>query len=453
MKRLLPLACATALLALATPALAWKHTLRKWNPEDMPIRYEVADDGSQTTDCEETVPPGYCTEVSAEGFDAWHDAACAEFAVEYDGVAPNIGSTLDYRNRITFNDPTQVIEPGTWAVTYSPALGAAGVIDGVTYTHILDADIVFNDNATFVTGDVAAQGCAGAPFGPGASMEGVMTHEIGHFFGMGHPCEDPNKGGGPCTDPVLLDATMYYTVGNCDSTQDDINEDDIEGFTALYGPYATFSCSHQVTEEQAIGVVPFDLNCVINSEYLNEISSVEWNFGDGGSSAELNATHTYTDPGNYTIQVMVHGEREACGPEGWTNNFRRVGFVRACGVPEAAFEVTHVDGLKYQMLNDSDVSVYGCIADIQWQVYKGKGTGGAPIGDPIKAWEPIVEVPEEGEYTVVMNLGGIAGTGAAMATFEAKDTRGEGYGCSSTGSAAGGVGLLLIGALAVRRRR
>ena len=105
------------------------------------------------------------------------------------------------------------------------------------------------------------------------------------------------------------------------------------------------------------------------------------------------------------------------------------------------------------MLNESDVSVYGCISDIQWEVYRGPKATGAMVGDPVKAWEPIIEFPDEGEYTVVMNLGGIGGTGAATATFEARDYRGEASGCDSTGGIGGGLGLFFAGVLAFRRRR
>ncbi len=461
------LICTVALGALLSSdsAFAWEHTKRAWTQEDMPIRYSVADDGAVNTldaceasggtsgCCEESVPQGHCLVASQAGFDAWHAAECADFSTEYQGICENIGKQDDYQNWITFNDPDdEIAEAGTWAVTITSALGTAFIFDGETYSHSYDSDIVFNDNVPFESGpNIRAGVCNG-----GASMDAVMTHEIGHLFGMDHSCEDPNKGGpAVCSDPKLRDATMYWSVGTCDDRTSSISEDDIEGFTALYGPYASFSCSHQVSEDLVVGVVPFDLNCVLVSDYLGEIVSAEWNFGDGGTSDELSATHQYTEPGNYTIQMDVHGERAACGEDGWTNTFRKVGYVRACGAPEPAFEVTHLDGLQYQMLNDSNVSVYGCISAIEWTVFKGDTTSGDPILPPLRAWEPIIEFPEPGEYTVVMNLGGIGGTTAAKVFFEAKNSRGEGYGCDSTSGAAGAGVVGAIGLLGLfgRRRR
>lgn len=455
------------LAALAPVAGAWTHTGDIWLSDAFPIRYWVADSGDSPSSvdrcnssgqlegcCEESVPAGYCRQAAAEGFDAWHAAQCAEFSVEDQGICPNIDRAADSKYYITFNDPGKNVEAGVLAVTYPSAFGDAKIIDGQQYKEFYEADIVFNDLVDFTTHEIVE---AGGQCSTQINMRDVMTHEIGHSLGMGHSCEDPNKeGGGPCPDPVLRDATMFWQEGACQTSAATINDDDIEGINALYGPFASFTCSHQVEDGLSVGVVPFDLNCVIVSDYLNEVVSADWNFGDGGTSDDpLAATHTYTEPGNYTIQLEVHGEREACGPDGWENNFRRVGYVRACGVPTSEFEVEHIDGLQYKMLNESDVSVYGCISNIDWTVYEGEGTGGTVVQENIQAWEPIIEFPDNGTYTVVMNLGGIGGTGASMVTFTARNTRGEGRGCA-TGAApiGGGAGVLLaLGLVAARRRR
>ena len=460
---------------LSSNAFAWQHIDPDpyiWIPDDMPIEFYVADDGMPNSVdacdasggmsgcCEESVPAGYCAQVAQEGFAAWTAAACAEFSYEYVGVCPNLtGFSFNGANYITFNDPFNELELGVLAAALVDRQDVVEIINGVGYKRALDGDIVFNQDVEFTTNELIEQGLCSDQ----VNMRGVITHEIGHILGMDHSCEDPDKpeqGGGPCPDPLLLHATMFWNEGPCETEAIDINQDDIEGFTVLYGPFATFQCSHTVSPDLAIGVVPMDLHCVVASEFLAEVQGASWVFGDGGVSEELNPTHTYAEPGNYTIQVTVDGARAECDDpettevEGWSNTYRKVGYVRACGVPDAAFVVDHVDGLKYQMLNDSDVSVYGCISDIVWEVYKGTDTGGEPISTA-KAWEPIIDFPEEGEYTVVLNLGGIAGTGAASATFEAKNHRGEGYGCSTVGASAGMASLLmfLVSAGWLRARR
>lgn len=453
-----------ALSLLSGNAFAWKHIDPNpyvWIPDDMPIPYYVADDGlpnsidaceasaGQSGCCEESVAAGYCIQAAEEGFAAWTAAACAEFSYEYAGLWPNSGFSFNGVNHIGFNDPFNDLEIGVLAAALVDRQDVVEIINGVGYKRALDGDVTFNQDVEFTTNELIEQGICSDQ----TNMRGVMTHELGHILGMDHSCEDPDKpeqGGGPCPDPLLLHATMFWNEGPCETEAVDINQDDIEGFTVLYGPFATFECSHTVSPDLAVGVVPMELHCVVASDFLGEVLGAHWTFGDGGDSDELNATHIYEAPGNYTIEVTVDGARAECDDpdtteiEGWSNTYRKVGYVRACGIPEAAFVIDHVDGLQYQMLNDSDVSVYGCIQDILWEVYEGSEAG---VGEPVrtaKAWEPIIEFPYEGTYTVVLNLGGMAGTGGASVTFEAKNRRGEGYGCSTMGVTTGMASLLVL---------
>jgi len=467
MIRISTLALGIAILGASEPALAWKHEGVIYLPDDFPLKYYVADDGQPgdldacdasggTEQCaEESMPPGGSKIAADGGYQAWQTgASCAEFSVVDAGVCTNIGSALDGKLQITFNDPSDQNDPGTLAVTYYVGGSTVATIDGKSYAHFSTDDIVVSKNIAFTSNELIDKGqCQGQTY----SLQSVLTHEEGHSLGMDHSCEDPNKpekGGGPCPDPLLRDATMFWQSGPCDDHQSEINEDDIEGFDALYGPFATFTCSHEVSDGLAVGVVPFDLNCVIQSESISEVTGAQWNWGDGGTSTDINATHTYTKAGNYTIQLSVDGHRDSCQPDGtWTNSYRKIGYVRACDVPQASFELQHVDGLKYQMLNDSDVSVYGCLANIEWQVFKGSGTSGEPVIKGITAWEPIIEFPDAGTYTVVMNLGGIAGTGAAKITTDVRDYRGEGRGCSTTGADEAGLGVLMALGMLARRRR
>lgn len=444
-------------------ASAWTHTTQAWVPqEDFPLPFYTA----ARVDCEDTVRDArpedvnYCQEIMQDGHDAWAEqAACASVSNEYAGENPNIGFLKDFKNYTSFDDPgpdgdittradDDITDVGTLAVCRSTPGEQLFVFNGKKYYRNIDADIVFENDTNFATPEEIEQNCAGR-----VDILGVATHEVGHLYGMGHSCEE----GDPCVDPLLKEATMYWTAPSCSTSAGTLNEDDIEGITALYGPSASFACSNQLSEDLALGVIPFDLKCSIVSDYRDEITSVEWHWGDGSDeSTGLDAKHTYTEPGNYTVEVSVTGDREACGEDGWSNDFRKVGFVRACGVPEPEFAVEHVDGLAYQMVNDTDVSVYGCYTNIEWQVYKGGTVSGEPLADlTYSGWDPKLIFPEDGTYTVVLNLGGPGGTGAAMATFEVEERRGDGYSACDTTSGAAGTGMMLSGLLllALRRKR
>ncbi len=443
LRKLAPL---LALAAVATPtqAFAWKHTYQVWcDAEDMPLQYYVSDY------VEDSVTEGYPNTAIQNAYDEWTtDAPCASVSGEYAGVGQNIAWRNDGKINFSFDDPGDDNAAGVLAATLTYPLNGGRtcfIRDGSTYFSATDSDIVYNDNVDWATEEqIANTTCSGE-----SSLQGVSVHEIGHMFGMGHSCDQ----GDACTSTVLRDATMYWIGGPCDSAQSTLNEDDIEGITRLYGPSAAITCNNEIDPEDpatiAFGSVPFDLRCSVVSDNRAEIdeAATSWNWGDGNSSTGLDVEHEYTVAGNYTLQAEVHGTNATCGE--WSNTARKIGYVRACDVPQPEFTYSHVNGLSYQMLNETNVSVYGCIYDIEWDIFEPGGT--EPVAR-LKAWEPEYTFDQEGEYRVVLNIGGPAGTGAAELTMDVRNSRGEGYGCSTAGFGAGAFGLVGI-ALLVRRRR
>jgi len=249
---------------------------------------------------------------------------------------------------------------------------------------------------------------------------------------------------------------MFWSAGTCAKARSVINPDDIDAITAIYGPYATFQCSREIepgnSDTTAFGVIPFEIKCSVISKNIEEIGNVEWYWGDGNTTTGLNVAHEYTTTGNYTVTALIQGENDACGE--WDYNHRRVSYVRACDIPQAESTYSHIDGLTYQLLNETDVSVYGCIYNIQWDIFTESGT--EPIAS-LQAWEPQFTFPEEGTYRVVLNVGGPAGIGAAELMVDAKQYRGEGYGgCNAAAMAApaglGGLFLFAVTAVGLRRR-
>ncbi len=448
---------AALLLALSwsTPALAWNHLGHVWLYEDMPVQYTVTPvEGYSGFTAEELV------QIQVRGFQAWNDGApCAAFRSELIGVLDpneqddkgefinNTGFKGDKLSRITFDDPgSDLAEASTLAAALTRRSNGEGrLVNGTPFDAATESDIVFNNNIQFASDEQIASGnCQGL-----ISIQATATHEIGHLMGMGHSCEQ----GEFCDEALERAATMFWTTSGCDVAQSVINADDIAGINALYGPFANFKCSNELDPEAentlAFGVVPFELQCGIITDTKEEVISASWSWGDGTTSTEIDGTHTYEEAGNYTINACFEGENDTCGV--WEYCFQKSSYVRACGLAEPVFTTEPVEGFSWRLRNETDLSVYGCVYDVQWDIFEGTDVSGEPIVS-LATWEPTYEFPGGGTFTAVLNVGGPAGTAAAKLTFDVYNAGQQGD-CSHV-PAGSGMGLLaLAGLLATGRRR
>ena len=436
---------APVLIFLAGPAMAWNHTQWVWSRENLPLEWYMSEYE------EDSLPEGYAAEVMDSSFTNWvEDAPCAQLSHSYLGVREgyNNGAQQDYYNIVSFDDPIEQNDTSALGVTYSNFTSElAFARDGLNYYYAYNSDIVFSRDIDWgTTEDIENGVCNGEQ-----AIEGVATHEIGHLWGLAHSCEESDVNQGQCNDTDLLEATMFWQAGPaCTLDQVYLNEDDVEGITALYGPYATFDAVGDT-----YGGVPLEVCFSLTSN--SELSGASWYFGDGQTSEELEPCHTYTEKGQYTVNVTISGFSDDCGE--WDYTERERAMVVACESPQAAegfgglFTFTRsaddddeaAGTIVYQMVNQADTSVYGCIDQVQWDVFSG-GT----LVNSISAWSPKIAFPDEGDYEVVLNLSGPGGVTAESLTLTAaSDT-----GCSAVPATAGFVGLLtgLLGA-GVRRRR
>ncbi len=81
---------------------------------------------------------------------------------------------------------------------------------------ILDVDIEFNEGRG-PYGVCPPEGCAG---GRTVDLENVLTHELGHYFGLAHT--------------TVPEATMYASAAAGETIKRDLDADDIAGICAVY---------------------------------------------------------------------------------------------------------------------------------------------------------------------------------------------------------------------------
>jgi gliding motility-associated-like protein len=93
-----------------------------------------------------------------------------------------------------------------------------------------------------------------------------------------------------------------------------------------------------------IGCAPFTVTFT-NSSKIVLSPGYTWNFGDGGTSTASNPTHTYTQPGTYTIQLVVTDPASCNGSDTFTQQI----LIHAPGANDTIPPVIACYGQKVQI--------------------------------------------------------------------------------------------------------
>lgn len=420
---------AAALLLTPGLAHAWSHSGEVLVPEDRPLRWSVEVNPQVANLTSEQV-----VEDLKTAFGAWDDAAC--------------GVSTEFVGEVAYDDPTDVPD-GELHLTFAPLGNNTGAWvrlgpnptrepvferDGRVYTRlvpgawVINTDLGFASDAAIRDDDCFAQ----------LSLSSVVSILVGDRLGLGFSFD--------------RDAVMGSGLDDCEIVRP--NDDDRAGIDELYGTWVSFECDDPTNPDEVVdelvGVVPFDATCRIVSDDRSTVTGASWRWGDGETSDGVEVTHTYTREDNYGLRISVVGTHPTCGD--FERTLERFNFVRACGAPQPAFRAERRRGLEYRLVNESDVSTYGCHTNVSWTVFD---EDGAEI-DALGVWEPIVTFPEYGRYRIVLALEGPAGESVFEDWVDTSEGPVRGYelGNGCTHAPAGGLlGLLLAGLVAVVARR
>ena len=270
-------------LLLAT-ARAYELNGHAWPPDEMPA--EVHWTGEM---------PGLSQDELAESMEAaaaaWSEAgpcALSVVAVHDDDAA---GHYAAGGFAVLFGDPEGDLDEGVLMATTSigPSFGTVRW-NGVVYERPLQTKVVFNDTSAWVTDAAIRAGECLDQF----SIQGALTHEIGHVLGLDHPCDM----GEVCTHMGAVEATMYWQQAECDLNSSELGSDDVDGLAAIYGdpPALAFTCAPSESD-------PLEANCTVTGPTDADSMAPTWDFGDGATGEGAEASHRYDEAGAFVVEL------------------------------------------------------------------------------------------------------------------------------------------------------
>ncbi len=145
-------------------------------------------------------------------------------------------------------------------------------------------------------------------------------------------------------DPVTAPSGKMFLVFKSDGAVDDA------GWAANYSCSTVQSPVAEFTANPLSGTAPLTVNFTNLSS--NSPTTYSWDFGDTGSSAAVNPSHTYTNPGVYTVKLTASN---IAG----TNTRTRSNYITVSAgaqVPVAAFSASSVCGQGSLTVDFQDMS-------------------------------------------------------------------------------------------------
>ena len=193
-----------------------------------------------------------------------------------------------------------------------------------------------------------------------SELHGAEAATYAWSFGDGQPDSDLRD------VTAVYDTPGVYTVSLSVTTDSGTDtETKVDYIVVTEGPTAGFDAAP--TTGLAPLAVSFDDTSVAGTA---EITAWNWSFGDGGTSAEQNPSHTYAAPGGYDVALTV------TTAEG-SSTETKAGFIVVTEAPTADFTATPTTGLGPLEVAFSDSSTPGTSAIVAWAWEFGDGATSA----------------------------------------------------------------------------
>lgn len=151
------------------------------------------------------------------------------------------------------------------------------------------------------------------------------------------------------------------------------------------GPEAAFSMN------RTTGCPGVNIRFTDRSTADTTLTNWSWDFGDGSSSTVQNPQHTYANPGQYTVRLLV---RDA---NGCTDAVEYIDTIRVFNGPDARFGVSSVRGCApfTPVFNNTSTAGDAPIATYLWDL--GNGVASAQVN-------PVQTFTSPGDYTIGLTV-------------------------------------------------
>jgi MYXO-CTERM domain-containing protein len=278
--RTIGVACLAAVAALAPPAAAYVRSADQstgnalfWPMPVVPFHVSAAS-SAQSPTCAASAAGDPALDAARASFSAWRQG-CSTLELVYAGRIDEVGTGVDgaHDGLVVFRQGFCSGNPPAAACMASGASGCGNTFDcfedrtpGDRFIVALTSVLYDPASGRIVNADTEVNGWDGQPgslsagtsgpahgwyftcdkqtgwaacttYGQGGcyyiDLQNTLTHEVGHFLGLAHPCGD--AGEPSCaSDPSFAQTTMYPVTTPGDVAKRTLSADDIAGVCAIY---------------------------------------------------------------------------------------------------------------------------------------------------------------------------------------------------------------------------